>query len=86
MFGEKTLGDGTFHVHRLVSGVALTEVCYSAYVKTSRVCGTASRAGVRGTDVRGDGPFWVDGTLHVHRRRQEPSLLACNICGRIADN
>ena len=27
-----------------VSGVAYTEVCYSAYVKTSRSCDTASRA------------------------------------------
>jgi len=29
-----------------VYGVAYTEVCYSAYVKTSRSCHTASRAWV----------------------------------------
>ena len=38
-----------------VSGVAYTEVCYSAYVETSRVCGTASRAWVGERMQVGDG-------------------------------
>jgi len=44
----RVLGDGTFHVHRLLCmwfGVAYTEVCCSAFVETSGVCGTASRVG-----------------------------------------
>ncbi|WP_156146396.1 hypothetical protein [Desulfosporosinus sp. I2] len=36
-------------VHCPVSGVAYMEVCYSAYVKTSRSCDTASRVLERGT-------------------------------------
>ena len=35
-----------FGVRCPVFGVALTEVCYSAYVKTSRLCDTASWAWV----------------------------------------
>ena len=47
-------------------------VCYSAYVKTSRLCDTASRAGNAGRN--GTGRFSlaleIDGTFHVHRHAE----------------
>jgi len=48
-----------------VFGVAYTEVCYSAYVKTSR-CVTL-RPGLRPETM--SEPILGDGTFHVHRPR-----------------
>jgi len=58
-----------------VSGVAYTEVCFSAYVETSRSCDTASRAWdeerrTKNEERRtenGERRVGVDGTFHVHR-------------------
>ena len=58
-------------VHCPVSGVAYTEVCYSAFVKTSRLCDTYVPGLERGTELG-------DGTFHVRR----PASCEGNVDGR----
>ncbi|WP_291299977.1 hypothetical protein [Desulfosporosinus sp. BICA1-9] len=50
-----------------VSGVAYTEVCFSAFAKTSRSCHTASLTWVRERGTNGERNVWGDGTFHVRR-------------------